>query len=107
MLLIIYLDVGSDGIILGYSSSPFSEDCVEIEVDSEHPVLVEFGRYRYIEGELIRLSQEEIDELINMPTPKTELEVLRDTVEQQELVIEELMFTLIPELMALKGGGEI
>lgn len=78
----IYLSVGKDGIVEGWSSTP-EEGTVKVEVEEDHPVLMEFGKYKYIDGELIRMSEDEIDALYNLPdqpTPEERIEVLECTI---------------------------
>jgi len=48
----IYMDVDEKNRINGWGSTP-SENSVEIEVESDHPVLMAFGRYSYIDGEIV------------------------------------------------------
>lgn len=45
---------------------------------------------------------EEIEAEKNAPKPPTEIEMLQEKVAMQDQVIEELMFSIIPELT---GGG--
>lgn len=50
-----------------------------------------------------KATQEEIDERNSIPeNPPNEIDLLKEKVALQETVIEELMFTIIPELT---GGG--
>lgn len=58
-------------------------DCIEIECH-EGFYKPKWNGSRWIEG----LTQEEIEELKNKPVPKTELEILKETVE--ELVLANL-----------------
>lgn len=82
----IYLDINEDGIIEGWSST-YSEGFIKIEVEEEHPVLLEFGKYKYINGELIRMPQEEIDKIYNVPEPLT----AEERINRLENVILQLM----------------
>lgn len=44
----------------------------------------------------------EIEEEKNKPIPPTKEELLEERISQQDMVIEELMFVILPELL---GGG--
>lgn len=49
----IYIDVDENKRIDGWSSTPLSENSIEIEVEENHPVLMSYGKYYYIDGELV------------------------------------------------------
>ena len=76
-------------------------DDVEVEVEVSDPHYIQeipVGFYlpkwdgeKWVEG----LSQTEIDAIINQPQPKTELELLREQVAQQQEIIDAM----------LNGGG--
>lgn len=112
--MLVYIDVAEDGTINACGSTPVNDSEIFVEVDNEEDswnLMKNIHRFRYIDGELVEKSQGEIDDIENAPQPPTELEELRSKVSQQETVIEELMFIIIPEMLLLKGpkggGGEI
>lgn len=110
----LYLDVLEGGEINSAGTTPVNDSSISIEFedyDELMQILENIVFYRYIDGELVRKSQEEIDEILNTPEPPTEIDELKQiiaqseqTIEQQFMVLDELLFTIIPEM--LKGSEE-
>lgn len=50
----IFIDIDNNNRVIGWGISPPSDNAIEIEVSEDHPVLMEFGKYLYIDGELIQ-----------------------------------------------------
>jgi len=50
----VYIDVEESGRISGYALSPFSEDCVKVEMEEGDPFFTSFGLYAYVDGEVVK-----------------------------------------------------
>lgn len=83
----IYIDVEESGRIIGYGSTSFSDSCIEIEVDEDHPVIEAYGQYKYIDGKLFKMPQEEIDAIYNKPNPPSD----QERIEELENIILQLL----------------
>lgn len=104
----IFLELDTDGTILGWGTSLTSDISVEIEVDEDHEVLTAFHRYKYIDGELVRLSDEEIDTIeeealieIQESDMEEQLKMLKKRQQMSDLALLELTDFI---LGGLKGG---
>lgn len=113
----LYLEVLEGGEINSAGTTPINDSSISIEFegyDELMQILENIVFYRYIDGELVRKSQEEIDEILNEPEPKSEVDELKQiiaqseqTIEQQFMVLDELLFTIIPEILEKsEEGGE-
>lgn len=115
----VYTKLDSNKVIKEVNSSIFIQNLKDwIEVDEgigdkfahaqsqylEKGLVDENGRYNYkFDTTLVELTEEEKNILFPPVEPQpTEIELLKEKVESQDKVIEELMFNVIPEIA---GGG--
>jgi hypothetical protein len=86
--MVIYAMIGPDNVIQGYGSSRNLDTDIELDLPEDHLFLKSPTLYRYIDGELVRFSQEEIDEMFNGPKPMTAEERIADL---ENMVLQLLM----------------
>lgn len=86
--MVIYVMVGPDSVVQGYGSIRNLDTDVELEIAEGHPFLLSPTLYRYINGELVRMPQEEIDAMFNGPKPMTAEERIADL---ENMVLQLLM----------------
>lgn len=83
----IFVSVDANKVI-GWGSTRGGENEIEIEIDSHHPFFSDNPfLYQYVDGELTKLPQEEIDAIVNKPKQPTD----KERITQLESVILQMM----------------
>jgi len=104
-LMLIYISITDGDVIDGWGSSPISDTSLEININSNHPMLSSLPRtYKYVDGEIIPRSAEELEEEI-IVDPPTEVEILRSKLERitEEKKMSDLALLELSEII-MNGG---
>lgn len=93
---LLFEDIPSEDELIGYVIEPLPAD--------ENGNQLAFYRPRWVNNEWVEdCTQEEIEEMLKpQPVSPTEMELLKEQVQSQQIIIDELLFEVIPSLLTLE-----